>query len=93
MYKHVADEGLHITVDPTTKELTSKPTEQLIKFLDENNSVPVKDLIEADVFVKVCDCIMEVKKLEKVAATKIGIAPEIILSAGIKIESILQDSV
>jgi hypothetical protein len=26
MYKHVSEEGLQFTVDPTTKELTSKPS-------------------------------------------------------------------
>ena len=66
MYKHVGEEGLHITVDPTTKELTSKPSKRLIDFLkNAGPSTTVAQLINIGVFVKICDCIMEVKKVEK----------------------------
>merc|ERR1712203_481604 len=66
MYKHVGEEGLHITVDPETKELTSKPSKRLIDFLkNAGPSTTVAQLITIGVFVKICDCIMEVEKVEK----------------------------
>merc|ERR1712110_655050 len=51
MYKHVGEEGLHITVDPATKELTSKPSKKIIELM--KTGATVKDLIEIGVFVKV----------------------------------------
>jgi len=65
MFKHVAKESLHITVDPVTMELTTKPSTELVDFLKDIGDKSIKQLIEASVFVKVCDCIMEVKKVEK----------------------------
>ena len=66
MYKHVIKEGLYITVDPTTKELTMKPSKRMIEFLkNAGPSATVAQLIAIGVFVKICDCIMEVKKVEK----------------------------
>ena len=77
MYKHVGQEGLHITVDPTTKELTSKPSKRLIEFLKEAGpSATVAQLISIGVFVKICDCIMEVKKVEKLDKSTQGQAPK-----------------
>jgi len=66
MYKHVGEEGLHITVDPDTKELTSKPSEKILDLLKETGpGTLIKDLIEIGVFVKVCDCDMEFEIAEK----------------------------
>ena len=67
MYKHVDEEGLAFTVDPKTKKLTSKPSLRLREFLkNAGPSTTVAQLITIGVFVKFCDCIMEVKKVEKV---------------------------
>ena len=59
-YKHVAQEKIRFTVDPKTKELTSKPSKLLVQFLKEGaNLLPVETnkavvkLIEIGVFVKV----------------------------------------
>ena len=77
MYKHVGQEGLQVTVDPTTKELTSKPSKRLIEFLKEAGpSATVAQLISIGVFVKICDCIMEVKKVEKLDKSTQGQAPK-----------------
>jgi hypothetical protein len=76
MYKHVGEEGLHITVDPTTKELTSKPSKRLIDFLkNAGPATTVAQLITIGVFGKICDCIMEVKKVEKLAKSTQGQTP------------------
>ena len=73
MYKHVGEEGLYITVDPTTKELTSEPSERLIELLkNARSSTTVAQLITIGVFVKLCDCIMEVKKVEKLVKSTQG---------------------
>ena len=77
MYKHVGQEGLNITVDPTTKELTSKPSNRLIEFLkDAGPSVTVSQLINIGVFVKICDSIMEVEKVEKLDKSTQGQTPK-----------------
>ena len=77
MYKHVGEEGLHITVDPTTKELTSKPSKRLIDFLkNAGPSTTVAQLITIGVFVKICDCIMEVEKVEKLDKSTKGQTPK-----------------
>ena len=66
IYKHVIKEGLQFTVDPTTKKLTTKPSKRMIEFLiNAGPSTTVAQLITIGVFVKVCDCIMEVKKVKK----------------------------
>ena len=77
MYKHVGEEGLHITVDPTTKELTSKPSKRLIEFLKTAGpSTTLAQLITIGVFVKICDCVMEVKKVEKLVKSTQGQTPK-----------------
>ena len=56
---------IHVSVDPLTKELTSEPSTKLMAFLKEIDFAnSVKQLIECGVFIKVCDCIMEVKKIK-----------------------------
>ena len=66
LYKHAHTETrLHVSVDPITKELTSEPSTKLMTFLKDNDSATsVKELIDCGVFIKVCDCIMEVKKIK-----------------------------
>ena len=77
MYKHVGEEGLQVTVDPTTKELISKPSKRLIDFLkNAGPSTTVGQLITIGVFVKICDCIMEVKKVEKLDKSTKGQTPK-----------------
>ena len=77
MYKHVIKEGLQFTVDPTTKELTAKPSKRMIEFL-KNAEPPttVAQLIAIGFFVKICDCIMEVKKVEKLDKSLQGQPPK-----------------
>ena len=73
IYKHVSEEGLSFTVDPTTKELTSKPSKRLREFLkNAGPSTTVAQLITIGVFVKICDCIMEVKKVRKLVKSTQG---------------------
>ena len=65
LYRHIVEVGLHVSVDPVTKEITHVPSERLLAFMKSNHSSTVKSMIEAGVFRKICDCIMEVKKIEK----------------------------
>ena len=65
MYKHVALEGINITVDPVTKELVNEPSEKLVEFLQMSNE-PVKTLIDIGVFEKICDALLEITKMEKI---------------------------
>jgi jumonji domain-containing protein 2 len=65
MYKHCTEENIHITVDPLTKELTSPPSTKLLDFIKTaGDDVTIKQLIEMGVFSRVCECIMEIKKVE-----------------------------
>ena len=88
LYRHATSQKrLHVSVDPLTLELTSEPSKSLIAFLKEIEfATSVKQLIDCGVFIKVCDCIMEVKKTLKkakhieeqaVPAKKIKIEPSI----------------
>ena len=66
VYKHVGEEGLHMTVDPTTKKLAAKPSERLREYLkNAGPSTTVAQLITNGVFFKIGDCMMEVKKVKK----------------------------
>ena len=85
LYRHIMEDGLHVSVDPVTKELTNIPSDRLVKFMNNNNSRSVRALIDVGVFKKICDCIMEVKKVEKPvvkseqpAAKKIKMEPSVI---------------
>lgn len=78
MYKHCANENLHITVDPVTKELTSMPTKDLVSFLkDLGEDFDIQTLIEQNIFTKICDCIMEVKKVKRIIPKEVVTQPEV----------------
>ena len=68
VYKHAVVPGLCIFVDPETKKLSSNlaMSVELLKVLEENPKNSLVDLISNGMFVKVCDAIVEVKKVPKI---------------------------
>jgi hypothetical protein len=52
LYKHKFREGLQVYLDPVTKELASKPSQDVMDYLEETPSITLKDWITAGIFFK-----------------------------------------
>ena len=50
LYKHKFREGLQVYLDPATKELASKPSKEVMDYLEETPSITLKDWITAGIF-------------------------------------------
>ena len=52
LYKHKFRENLQVYLDPVTKELASKPSQEVMDYLEETPSITLKDWITAGIFFK-----------------------------------------
>ena len=52
LYKHKFRENLQVYLDPITKELASKPSKEVMDYLEETPSITLKDWITAGIFFK-----------------------------------------
>merc|ERR1712238_229153 len=67
LYKHKFREGLQVYLDPVTKELASKPSKEVMDYLDETPSITLKDWITADIFFKAPEPPSTAKLPEKIS--------------------------
>ena len=67
LYKHKFREGLQVYVDPVTKELASKPSKEVMDYLEETPSITLKDWITADIFFKAPETPSTAKLPEKIS--------------------------
>ena len=65
LYKHKFREGLHVYVDPVTKELASKPSKEVMDYLEETPSITLKDWITAGIFFKALESSASTTKLSE----------------------------
>lgn len=65
IFRHVFDAEVHFSADPDTHELASNPSEQVVNYIKTAGpGTTVSDLITSGIFEKVCDCYMQVKRIE-----------------------------
>ena len=77
LYKHKFREGLQVYLDPVTKELASKPSKEVMDYLEETPSITLKDWITADIFFKAPETPASTAKLSEKTSGISSASPQV----------------
>lgn len=77
LYKHKFREGLQVYLDPVTKELASKPSKEVIDYLEETPSITLKDWITAGIFFKAPETSASTAKLSEKTSGISSASPQV----------------
>ena len=77
LYKHKFREGLQVYLDPVTKELASKPSKEVMDYLEETPSITLKDWITAGIFFKAPETPASTAKLSEKTSGISSASPQV----------------